>query len=498
MNQSRDLSSFLDALSKRLSGTGPDSIGGLLVKGGPSDDRVPDPASAAEPTLEELKRLLNASNRRSGGKQIGSIRLAVSLPKTDAAPLTQLSAKNREFVRAWLARRKQPRRLADGTDDPAGVQNPQAVQSPSNGDAFGFAPGQPPTAVPTPSRPGNLYSDPDDRQISADSNPPESTGLAPSNRPGAYYPVEPENLLNSPDSSLPSNPIPSPADTSPSGMATDAGTVAGRTLQREGVPMVPPALKWNGPFYVMPSLGDPDWYPPVLDPGAKAATDMGQFYAVPPSLSLAATYPERTGPKSPDVARELEDPETGEGFSTHLYADSNGVLTIGAGLTDKAIRFTSLPFVYKGTHILAKSEDIAAEAKRVNAFYKTFVPSSDGSAGKPAAAAYDKITQLAVDPDVLRNESVRHIEELNSHLTQHFLRDLYSYPPPAQRAILDYAYNRGFQGFFNQIPLKDAVRARDWVAASRYSGRQGVNAKRNEKVRNLFLQAAQLDSVDSK
>lgn len=167
-----------------------------------------------------------------------------------------------------------------------------------------------------------------------------------------------------------------------------------------------------------------------------------------------------------------------EGFTTWLYLDTRGLVTVGIGNLLRDVQACrALPWQVDGRQAATAEVDAAWTAVR---------------AQQPARAAssYASATRIRLTQGEVLALAER-------RLTGEFLpglRRLYpgwdTFPAPAQRALLDMAWNLGLGGLAKFRHLAGAVSARDWAAAARSCGRITSRPERNEFTRQLFRDAA--------
>jgi GH24 family phage-related lysozyme (muramidase) len=204
-----------------------------------------------------------------------------------------------------------------------------------------------------------------------------------------------------------------------------------------------------------------------------------------PSSSPAArplTLGTPTGAPGPDAeltSRALRDLLHWEGDIKYLYVDTRGYVTTGIGqLVKDAAEARQLPFIDTRTGAPATSQQIDQAFAAIQKLPKGHSDSW-----------YATATHLR-----LPEETVRALAQ--SRLTSEFLPGLRrelphfdSYPPSAQRALIDMAYNLGVGGVGRFQSLRAACEAGDWAQAAAECHRRTCRAERNDWTRDLFLQA---------
>ncbi len=176
-----------------------------------------------------------------------------------------------------------------------------------------------------------------------------------------------------------------------------------------------------------------------------------------------------------------------EGRIRWMYLDHKGNVTVGLGhLLPHVEAAVALPFFERGTLTPASKAHIA------NA-YRTVKSSQDLRGNR--AEAFKNLTHIDLpesDIDALfRSDGAEFIGQLRRRFSS-----FDSFPEPAQLALLDRIFNLGNTGFPGFVKLIAAVKFRNWALAAAESGIEvtaaGV-AKRNEKIRKMFLQAAAME-----
>jgi GH24 family phage-related lysozyme (muramidase) len=188
---------------------------------------------------------------------------------------------------------------------------------------------------------------------------------------------------------------------------------------------------------------------------------------------------EAPGPDAEIASRALRDLLHWEGDTKYLYVDTRGFVTTGIGqLVKDAAAARELPFIDTRTGAPATAQQIDQAFAAVQQRPKGHTESW-----------YATATHLR-----LPEETVRALAQ--SRLTNEFLPGLRrelphfdSYPPSAQRALIDMAYNLGVGGVGRFHSLRAACEAGDWAQAAAECHRRTCRAERNDWTRDLFLQA---------
>jgi GH24 family phage-related lysozyme (muramidase) len=169
-----------------------------------------------------------------------------------------------------------------------------------------------------------------------------------------------------------------------------------------------------------------------------------------------------------------------EGSCRHMYVDTRGYVTTGVGnLLRDANAAAALPWVHRATGKPASAEEIRAAFRDVatlGAGHKAGFYERASDLVLPQA----KIEQLAASR--LENEFLPGLRRLCPHFDD--------YPLPAQRALVDMAYNLGLGGLGKFPILLAACERGDFAAAAEACNRRSSRQERNDATRALFLEAA--------
>jgi len=196
-----------------------------------------------------------------------------------------------------------------------------------------------------------------------------------------------------------------------------------------------------------------------------------------------------------DASAFLKEIKRWEGEHPNLYVDTRGYVTTGIGhLLKTADDAAKLPWLHSGTGRAATAAEVKAAFARVaqaGADFKRANPNVNGLSAK----AYEKFSDLVL-PEGLSAKLA------TDRLNGEFLKGLRktfpafnSYPMPAQRALVDMAYNLGVAKLEHKFPnLVAACRKNppDFATAAAESHRSTCRHARNDATRGLFEQAARL------
>lgn len=173
-----------------------------------------------------------------------------------------------------------------------------------------------------------------------------------------------------------------------------------------------------------------------------------------------------------------------EGDIHHLYLDKHGLVTVGIGnLVKSAAGAEKLPFVDARTGQPATREQIDAAFEKVRAH-----------AAGHGAQTYAHLTEIRLSEDAVGALTSQRLDnEFVPGLRGLFVK-FEQFPPQAQRALIDMAYNLGLGGLSRFNHLRAACDAGDWTAAASDCHRRTCRAERNDWTRDLFIQAAATSS----
>ncbi|MCG8358251.1 MAG: hypothetical protein MI920_22015 [Kiloniellales bacterium] len=199
--------------------------------------------------------------------------------------------------------------------------------------------------------------------------------------------------------------------------------------------------------------------------------------------------PTASSPHEQDFSNHLKDPET-EGFSGHMYLDTEGHVTVGYGHfianQAEAVKLTD-KFVFKGSGKRADRQAVEMDFRAVK-----------NSGLKGTARLFGPITALEMPESIA---TLLLLDDIDAHEgdTRRNYPHFDSYPLTAKLALLDMVYTLGIgktvgtvKGGFPRMTA--AIRRRDWKAAAKESeDRKNVGPRRQKLVRDWFRAAAHLE-----
>jgi GH24 family phage-related lysozyme (muramidase) len=168
-----------------------------------------------------------------------------------------------------------------------------------------------------------------------------------------------------------------------------------------------------------------------------------------------------------------------------MYVDTRGHVTTGIGhLLRDADAAVALPWVHRGTGAPATPAEIRAAFAHV--------------AAQPAgqrARRLEGATDLVLPPNLARDLATARLHREFLPGIRRLCPGFDGYPQPAQRALVDMAYNLGVGGLARFTNMLRACERGDFVAAAGECHRRTCRDDRNEATRELFLAAAHLTNA---
>lgn len=168
-----------------------------------------------------------------------------------------------------------------------------------------------------------------------------------------------------------------------------------------------------------------------------------------------------------------------EGVTTWLYCDVRGFPTIGVGnLVANADAAIKLPLAGAAGTSATDEEKRVAWTTVVNAFAKGH-----------SAEFYRHLTTLRITEEFAFELCAQRIESDFMPGIRKLCHDFDQWSEPAQRAILDMAYNLGIRGLSHFVNLLSACQAHDWAAAAHECHRATCRDSRNAWTAQQFIDA---------
>jgi len=177
-----------------------------------------------------------------------------------------------------------------------------------------------------------------------------------------------------------------------------------------------------------------------------------------------------------DVEELKEKIKIQEGCINHMYLDTRGYVTVGVGhLIRDPAHARELPFVFRRNGSMATADEIINE-------YHILKEQPVGL----RATSYEPYTQLILPDTEIESLLDQHIEEFTKGLKSNF-QGFDDFPPPAQEALYDMAFNLGMSGLINKFPkMVAAAQNGQWNVCATECRRTGISDSRNLDTKKLF------------
>ena len=171
-----------------------------------------------------------------------------------------------------------------------------------------------------------------------------------------------------------------------------------------------------------------------------------------------------------------------EGYRREMYVDWRGDVRTGIGLVLQDARAAlALPWRHRTTGFPATAAEVRAAFEQARAQRAGHV-----------APAHQRASDLVLPAGYAALLVIRRLErELLPGLRRLFPRFAH-YPLPAQRALVEMAYNLGVGGLRRFFNLTAACNRGDFAAAADHCHRRTIGGARNAATRALFRKAANL------
>jgi len=171
-----------------------------------------------------------------------------------------------------------------------------------------------------------------------------------------------------------------------------------------------------------------------------------------------------------------------EGCCQNMYVDTRGHVTTGIGhLLPNAEAALALPWRHKATGQPAPAAEVRAAFDRVRA---------QGPGHK--ALSYRLASDLVLPPGVAGDLAIRRLRREFLPGLRRLCPSFDRYPVPAQRALVDMAYNLGVAGLSKFHNLIVACERGNFVTAAHNCHRRTSRDMRNAATQRLFMEAANL------
>lgn len=171
-----------------------------------------------------------------------------------------------------------------------------------------------------------------------------------------------------------------------------------------------------------------------------------------------------------------------EGYRREMYVDWRGDVRTGIGLVLRDARAAlALPWRHRTTGVPATAAEVRAAFEQVRA----------QRAGH-AAPAHQRASDLVLPAGYAALLVMRRLERELLPALRRFFHRFEHYPLPAQRALVEMAYNLGVGGLRRFFNLTAACNRGDFAAAAAHCHRRTIGVARNAATRALFRKAANL------
>jgi GH24 family phage-related lysozyme (muramidase) len=168
-----------------------------------------------------------------------------------------------------------------------------------------------------------------------------------------------------------------------------------------------------------------------------------------------------------------------EGRIPFLYLDAKGNVTCGIGHLVSSLAACHALSWQNSDGTVAAQNSITRDWLSVLAMPKGLL-----------ASHYEPATTVRLCDAAITSLFAADTQTVDSQLT-HVFSEFTGYPPTAQYALRDMAFNLGTNGLIMKFPhLRAAVLAHDWNTAAQQCRRADISEARNSWTRSLFAQAA--------
>jgi GH24 family phage-related lysozyme (muramidase) len=175
----------------------------------------------------------------------------------------------------------------------------------------------------------------------------------------------------------------------------------------------------------------------------------------------------------------FDDLEAHEGFTTWLYCDVRGLVTVGIGnLVASPQACAELPFQRHDGTGATLDEKCDAWMRVHNAFDKS-----------KAAIYYQAFSDVRLTEDFVRSLVSQRLEREFLPGIVRLCPRFETFPLPARRALVDMAYNLGVGGLGMFSHMLAACNAGDWEMAANQCHRSTCRESRNAWTAQMFIDA---------
>jgi GH24 family phage-related lysozyme (muramidase) len=177
-----------------------------------------------------------------------------------------------------------------------------------------------------------------------------------------------------------------------------------------------------------------------------------------------------------------------------MYLDTRGYVTTGIGhLLKNADAAVDLPWRHSSTGRPAAPAEVRAAFDNLKQVWTDYRQDHPTGPNPFNAEHYERKSDLVLPEGLSEKLALARLQKEFLGGLRRIFPSFDQYPMPAQRALVDMAYNLGVGKLERNFPkLVDACRAGDFDVAAAESRRTSSRADRNAETRDLFLQADQL------
>src|SRR5690606_37301762 len=171
-----------------------------------------------------------------------------------------------------------------------------------------------------------------------------------------------------------------------------------------------------------------------------------------------------------------------EGSLEHMYLDTKGYVTVGAGHLLPTLKDAqTLAFILQKNNKRATNEQIKTD-------YETIKKQIKGLLG----SSYKKHTSLKLKKSDIDKLTNKHIDTFETELKRLYGSDEFSnYPSEVRLELFDMIFNLGMTNLKTKFPtFNKHIKENKWSDAAKESNRSDISATRNKYVKDLFEKAA--------
>lgn len=201
-----------------------------------------------------------------------------------------------------------------------------------------------------------------------------------------------------------------------------------------------------------------------------------------------------TGRATTDPRTFLPMLKAAEGETRYMYLDTRGLVTTGIGhMLKTADAATKLPWHHKKTGLPATPAEVKQVFDKLRTSWAEFRHENPKGPNTFEAAHYEKVSDLELPEGFARQDALARLQHDFLPKLRSVFPGFDSYPMPAQKAIVDMAYNLGIGKLRDGFPKFVALcRDGEFGLAAPQSHRSSSRADRNAATAQLLVDADQL------